>query len=109
MNTDSATRELGPHFEDLQPFGPADEECINEIREVLRRHDKLNRFGLSLLHEHFEMSDDEVLKEIYDPQTQTMTITAVKEASLEGQPTITTLINVGTGRPIQKCSYGKCE
>lgn len=77
--------------------------------EVLSRHGKLNPFGLSLLHDHFEMAEDEVLKETCDPQTRTLTMSPVKDSSLAGQTTITTMINVETGKPIVKCSFGKCD
>lgn len=33
--------------------------CLAELREVLGKHDRLNRFGITLIHKHFELSEDE--------------------------------------------------
>jgi hypothetical protein len=51
---------------DVAPLSSHDSACIAEIREVLRRHGALHRFGLTLLHRHFEFADDEVLVETID-------------------------------------------
>lgn len=55
-----------PHIDDLIPFSTEDEACLAEMKEVLRRHGKLGRFGLSLMHNHFEVADDEMLLEECD-------------------------------------------
>jgi hypothetical protein len=109
MSTNAASYGNIPRFEDLQPIGPSDDECIKEVREVLAKHGKLNRFSLSLLHEHFEMAEDEVLKEDCDQETRSLTLKAVKEASLTDQSIIGTELNMETGRIIRKCSFGKCD
>ena len=50
-----------PTIDEVVPVGPDDEACINEIRSVLARHNALQRFGITLLHKHFDITDDEVL------------------------------------------------
>jgi len=37
-----------------------------DVRAVLERHGALQRFGLSLLHKHFELSEGEILVESCD-------------------------------------------
>ena len=55
-----------PSIEDVKEFGPEDVACVEEIRDVLRRHGALQRFGITLLHRHFELTPDEVLVESVD-------------------------------------------
>ncbi len=55
-----------PDIDDVEPLGEADQSCIDEIRAVLARHDALDRFGLTLLHSHFELAEGEILVESVD-------------------------------------------
>jgi hypothetical protein len=96
-------------FDDLQPLGPDDENCINELRAVLAKHNRLDRFGIFLLHQHFPIGDDEVLKEFCDPESRTLTIKPVKRDELASEQTIDTMWNLATNRAVQKCIFGKCE
>ena len=63
-----------PDIDDLLPLGPGDHDCLNEIRAVLEKHGALNRFGINLLHEHFELNPGEQLIETPDTLTRTLTI-----------------------------------
>ena len=44
------------HIADVRPIDDSDAACLNEIREVLEKHNALQRFGVSLLHRHFEVT-----------------------------------------------------
>lgn len=66
MADSARSRPLLPDISDVVPLGPQDQACIEEIRDVLRRHGALQRFGLMLLHRHFDLTDDEVLVESVD-------------------------------------------
>jgi hypothetical protein len=44
------------------------------MREVLVRHGALERFGLTLLHDHFDMDVDELLVETCEPEARVLTI-----------------------------------
>ena len=57
------------HIADVEPIGDADTACLEEIRQVLLKHGQAARFGVSLLHSHFELSADEVMLE----ETNTLT------------------------------------
>jgi len=46
------------NIDDVQPVNDGDTDCLVEIREVLRRHGKLDRFGVALLHSHFDLAND---------------------------------------------------
>lgn len=62
---------LLPDIDELRPFGPEDQACFDELRAVLERHGALGRFGLTLLHRHFDVADDEVMVEFIDADTRT--------------------------------------
>jgi hypothetical protein len=70
-----------PDLLDLDPLGDADRACLAELREVLARHERLNRFGIALLHSHFALAEDELLMETCDPSSRTLTIRPEREAS----------------------------
>ena len=64
------------NIDEVHPFGKEanDEACFNELREVLKKHNKLERFGMCLLHKHFDVTSDEILVESCDTQNRTLTI-----------------------------------
>lgn len=47
---------------------------FDDVREVLAKHGALQRFGLTLLHQHFHMDEDEVLVESIDKEHRTLTL-----------------------------------
>lgn len=55
-----------PEIDDIVPLDNSDAALLDEVRDVLRRHGKLDRFGVCLLHKHFEVGDDEVAIEYTD-------------------------------------------
>ncbi|MDX6626734.1 MAG: hypothetical protein QOE56_1723 [Solirubrobacterales bacterium] len=61
-------------IEAVAPLGDADREVLADVREVLAKHGALDRFALTLLHSHFDLRDDEVLVEVVDASTRTLTI-----------------------------------
>lgn len=65
-------------IDEVAPIGPADASCLKEIYEVLKRHSKESRFGVTLLHKHFSMTDDEVLLERTDKTTRSLILQPVK-------------------------------
>lgn len=73
------------HFEDVQPIGDSDAECLEEIRQVLEKHGALSRFGINLLHTHFHIEDDEVMMETTDMAKREHVVRPVKTQWLEQQ------------------------
>ena len=71
------------NIDDVRPIGEADAACLNEIRDVLAKHGALRRFGVSLLHNHFEVADDEMLLETTDVSKREHWVRPVKKAALE--------------------------
>jgi len=67
-----------PQLEEIEPLGPSDSACLEEIRDVLVRHSAIERFGITLLHDHFDVALDEVLVESCDPENRVLTVTPAR-------------------------------
>lgn len=76
-----STRDL-PNIDSVQPFSSTDESCLKDLNEVLRKHGAVSRFGINLLHSHFEMSDDEVLLEETDVIARKQTLSVIKKSEV---------------------------
>lgn len=81
---------------DISEVAPYDEikdkPLFDEIREVLRKHKAIDRFGIAHLHGHFKVNEGEVMVETHDEQKRTLTIKPyrnqnLKEPNTELQPT----------------------
>lgn len=75
------TRNL-PDIDSVQPFNTNDEACLDEVRQVLAKHNSASRFSVNLLHSHFDMTDEEVLIEETDTLSRTQTISVVKRSEV---------------------------
>lgn len=69
------------HIAELKPVDDADASLMQELREVLIRRKATDRFGISLLHRHFDLSHDEVLMESTNETTRTSTIAPRQRAT----------------------------
>jgi len=79
------------HIDDIQEFNANDEAVFDDIRAVLNKHGASKRFGVTLLHKHFELHDDEVLVETCDEQARMLSIQPVRKSELSGAETIQTM------------------
>jgi hypothetical protein len=84
-----------PHIDLVQEVGESDYAIMREIRDVLLRHNALGRFGISLLHKHFEMRDDEVLIESCDEGSRCLTIRPANQTEIADARSIQTLWQLG--------------
>ena len=64
------------HITKVIPLNEEDKSLMNELYEVLKKHNALDKVGVTLLHEHFEMSENEILieNEIAENTTEFVTI-----------------------------------
>lgn len=88
--------------DDVEPFGLNDAACLAEIRDVLRKHGAEDRFGIALLHRHFELVPGEVLLERCDPATRTLVTRPVKADSLRDADVLST-VWISDGSSAQAC------
>jgi hypothetical protein len=70
------------HIADVRPIDENDAACLEDIRQVLSKHQCLHRFGISLLHSHFDLHEDEVLLETTDVDKREHWVRPVKRAFL---------------------------
>ncbi|UDF03740.1 hypothetical protein [Asticcacaulis sp. AND118] len=68
-------------IEDVAPLNEADNNCIQEIYNVLKKHNRQDRFGLTLIHKHFDLAEDEIMVEYSNPVTRTLTIKPEKTSN----------------------------
>ncbi|HJT42430.1 MAG TPA: hypothetical protein VJ750_02915 [Rhizomicrobium sp.] len=80
-----------------------DVECLKEVAAVLKRHGREWRFGVNLLHSHFEIGKDEVLIETSDPSDKSLWIRPVPKSEVEGEDVIATAWCLGDGEPRMGC------
>lgn len=72
-----------PHVETIdKDFTADDAACLAEVRAVLAKHGALDRFGIMLLHKHFEIADDECLLETIDTEQRTLMVRPIPRAEL---------------------------
>ena len=69
-------------IDEVEPLNDSDLPALREIREVLQRHGLIERFGVALLHSHFDLRDDEVMVESADLACRTLTLQPMEEASI---------------------------
>jgi hypothetical protein len=72
-----------PDLTEIEPLGAADDVCLEEVRAVLKRHGALDRFGITLLHDHFDVAEEELLVETCDPASRTLTIAPMTIAATD--------------------------
>ena len=78
----------------------SDSACIQDIVQVLKKHNCLERFELTLLHKHFELEDDEVLAETNNPVCRTLLVEPIAKEDLENSQYYETAWRFDDGRPI---------
>ena len=97
-------------IDDVEPVGSADEACLKDLHAVLRQHGKFDRFGISLVHKHFDMDPEEVLVETTDKHNRTLTLRPMDRRSAEARNTVETswILSEGTDRTATSQCYVRC-
>ena len=91
-------------IDDVAPWGPADEQLFEELRAVLERHDASARFGVTLLHKHFEVAPDELLVEVCDVESRTLTTRPCNKSDIAGVKVIETNWRLDSMNATQQCT-----
>lgn len=96
-------------IDEIKPINDDDYKVLDEIGSVLRKYGRTNRFGICLLHKHFEIEEDEILFEVTNLEDRISTI-KVEKRHTNAEQTIETMwryedhANVVT-RCVLECSY----
>jgi hypothetical protein len=93
-----------PDIDEVTPLSDADQPCLAEIRAVLAKHDALQRFGVTLLHEHFEVAEEEILVETIDVETRTLTSRPEKIAELGNYNSVETSWRLDDLNAMARCT-----
>ncbi|EGE59907.1 hypothetical protein RHECNPAF_178008 [Rhizobium etli CNPAF512] len=95
-----------PDVDELEPVGDRDHAVLAEMGEVLRRHGYTQRFGICLLHRHFELGDDEVALEVTDVEARVSTVMVIKKSddgSTDRLETMWRFKHTGDTEMVTKC------
>jgi len=100
-----------PDVNEVKPINRHDHAILAEIRDVLVKHGAIDRFGVNLLHRHFDLNDDEILFETTDVPKRSQRI-EVRPASdiANNQRVLDTQWVFNCGRPpicVGYCDYNK--
>lgn len=69
--------------------------CLLEIKKVLERHNALGRFGVALLHKHFDLGEGEVLVETTDHHQRVQEISPRLANELDDTEVMPTIVALG--------------
>jgi hypothetical protein len=81
----------------------SDRECLREVAQVLRAHGKEWRFGVNLLHSHFDLGEDEVLLETNDVRDNSLWIRPIPKAEVANEDIVETAWCLADGQPRMGC------
>lgn len=93
------------YMSDVDPLGEADLPCLLEIRSVLERHGRLDRLGVTLLHRHFELADDEIMVEEIDFEQRRLVVRPQRREDIG--PCVETSWQLD-GESLQSCAKQHC-
>jgi hypothetical protein len=97
-----------PDLHEAPPLDDNDLECLEELRDVLARHHKLQRFAIHLAHRHFVLGPGEILIERPDPDGRTQHVTVGRlDEEPEARPT-TWLFEEGPALRLSEDVYCIC-
>lgn len=82
-------------IDDIEPINQSDYDVLEEVREVLSKHNYTDRFGIVLLHKHFEVGEDEVLMEVTDEENRTSLVSPQKASEADIKNSIQTVWKFG--------------
>lgn len=76
---------------EIQILDSSDDSCLEELKLVLEKHSKIDKFGIALLHKHFNLAQDETLVETIDTENRVLTSRPEKISALQKQNYVQTL------------------
>lgn len=95
------------HISEVEPRSEKDDALFEEVAAVLKKHNALDRFGVTLLHRHFEIKPGEVLLETTDIPGRIQTICPVHHDEMTADPYIETSWRLGDGWIAMGCKCVK--
>tara|TARA_R110000823_G_C15886413_1_gene495580 strand:- start:983 stop:1357 length:375 start_codon:yes stop_codon:yes gene_type:complete len=95
-------------IDEVEPINDKDHEVLSELKEILLKHGYINRFGVTLLHRHFDIAQDEIIMENTDTEARVSVLSVEKDCG--GQSTIETMWKFADGphavtQCVLRCHY----
>jgi hypothetical protein len=92
-------------IDDVRPIDDTDAPVLDDVRAVLEKHGCLDRFGVALLHRHFDVADSELMLETTDVSAREHRVRPVVRAELaaKGLTAQSTIIRFDETGPVQHC------
>ncbi|HEX5997891.1 MAG TPA: hypothetical protein VFZ16_00615 [Hyphomicrobiaceae bacterium] len=103
VNFAQSVNTLG-HIDDINHRLPEDDAVFAEVREVLKRHGAETKYGLTLLHKHFDLKADEVLVEYTDVTSRTQLTKPVRIDDIADKNLIETMWRLDDEHVMRGCS-----
>jgi hypothetical protein len=93
------------HIHDVRPIGDSDAPVFEEIRSVLEKHGCLDRFGIALLHRHFDVGDEEMMLETTNEAAREHWVRPVlrEELTARGLTVQSTIVRFDDTGTVQYC------
>jgi|GEM_PF-6015100 len=89
---------------DVHELTKDDDQCLLELQSIIEKQGLTSKFGVALLHKHFEIEEDEVLLESNNPVQRTLTSQPIKVNEAEKGEYATTIWRFDEGNRYG-CSY----
>jgi hypothetical protein len=77
---------------------------FGEIRELLKRYGVEKKYGLALLHKHFDLADDEVLVEYTDIENRTLITRPTPRSEASARNAVETIWSLESGTATTSCA-----
>lgn len=62
-----------PHINEVEPLSASDTVILERIKDILLEHGAIDRFGVHLIHKHYDIDDDEIVVEYTDEEKRIQT------------------------------------
>lgn len=92
----------------IEKLNLTDLNCINEVKDVLKKHDKEDKFGVLLLHKHFDLEEDEIMLESIDTENRILTTQPKKINELSESSFIQTVWSFSKDPSLNKSCESCC-
>lgn len=76
------------NIDDIHEISDSDYQCLEAIKNVLLEHGKASKFGINLLHRHFDVADDECVVEYTDKENRRLVSVVEKKGETNAMETM---------------------
>lgn len=90
-------------IDETEALTDGDYECLDEIRKVLIKRGKADKFGINLLHRHFDVADDECVVEYTDKENRKLVSVVKKKGEVPAVETMWRFDTDEAGMCFRKC------